>query len=63
MENNEVDTENLMSLTDSRKFLKQSKYKPTKYNNVKVTYNTALVWLIGFLIIFVILMLYYKSKK
>jgi len=63
MDNNEVDTENLMYLTDSRKFLKQSKYKPTKYNNVKATYNTALVWLIGFLIIFVILMLYYKSKK
>lgn len=30
MDNNEVDTEELMYLTDSRQFLQQSKYKPTK---------------------------------
>ena len=30
MDNNEVDTEELMYLTDSRRFLQQSKYKPTK---------------------------------
>jgi uncharacterized protein YjaZ len=30
MDNNEMDLEQLMSLTDSRQFLKQSKYKPTK---------------------------------
>lgn len=30
MDNNEIDTEDLMYLTDSREFLKQSKYKPTK---------------------------------
>jgi len=30
MDNNEVDTEDLMYLTDSRKFLQQSRYKPTK---------------------------------
>jgi uncharacterized protein YjaZ len=30
MENNEIDIEQLMYLTDSRKFLQQSKYKPTK---------------------------------
>ena len=28
--NNEIDIEDLMYLTDSRQFLKQSKYKPTK---------------------------------
>lgn len=31
MENNELDIEELMYLTNSRDFLKQSKYKPTKY--------------------------------
>jgi len=30
MKNNEIDIEDLMYLTDSREFLKQSKYKPTK---------------------------------
>ena len=30
MDNNEIDVEELMYLTDSRKFLQQSKYKPTK---------------------------------
>jgi len=30
MDNNEIDVEGLMYLTDSRKFLQQSKYKPTK---------------------------------
>ena len=30
MDNNEIDVEELMYLTDSRKFLKQSKYKPIK---------------------------------
>ena len=30
MDNNDVDTEELMYLTDSRQFLQQSKYKPTK---------------------------------
>jgi hypothetical protein len=30
MDNNEIDTEQLMYLTDSRQFLQQSKYKPTK---------------------------------
>ena len=30
MENNEIDIEDLMYLTDSREFLKHSKYKPTK---------------------------------
>ena len=30
MDNNEVDTEDLMYLTDSRQFLQQSRYKPTK---------------------------------
>jgi len=30
MDNNEVDTEELMYLTDSRRFLQQSRYKPTK---------------------------------
>ena len=30
MDNNEIDTEQLMYLTDSRRFLQQSKYKPTK---------------------------------
>jgi len=30
MDNNEIDVEGLMYLTDSRKFLRQSKYKPTK---------------------------------
>ena len=30
MDNNEIDVEDLMYLTDSRKFLQQSKYKPTK---------------------------------
>ena len=30
MDNNEIDAEELMYLTDSRKFLQQSKYKPTK---------------------------------
>ena len=30
MDNNEIDVEQLMYLTDSRKFLQQSKYKPTK---------------------------------
>jgi len=30
MHNNEIDLEELMYLTDSRKFLQQSKYKPTK---------------------------------
>ena len=29
-DNNEIDVEELMYLTDSRKFLQQSKYKPTK---------------------------------
>ena len=30
MNNNEIDIEDLMYLIDSREFLKQSKYKPTK---------------------------------
>ena len=30
MENNKIDIEELMYLTDSREFLQQSKYKPTK---------------------------------
>jgi len=30
MDNNEIDIEELMYLTDSRKFLQESKYKPTK---------------------------------
>jgi hypothetical protein len=30
MDNNEIDMEELMYLSDSRQFLKQSKYKPTK---------------------------------
>jgi len=30
MNNNEIDIEDMMKLTDSREFLKQSKYKPTK---------------------------------
>ncbi len=30
MDNNEIDVEQLMYITDSRKFLQQSKYKPTK---------------------------------
>jgi len=30
MDNNKIDTEQLMYLTDSRRFLQQSKYKPTK---------------------------------
>ena len=30
MDNNEIDIEEIMYLTDSRKFLQQSKYKPTK---------------------------------
>jgi hypothetical protein len=30
MDNNEIDVERLMYLSDSRQFLQQSKYKPTK---------------------------------
>ena len=30
MDNNEIDMEDLMYLSDSRQFLKQSKYKPAK---------------------------------
>jgi len=59
MDNNEIDIEDLMKLTDSRQFLSQSKYKPKKNNNEKTVYGTALLLLlIVSLIIFVILRRY-----
>ena len=61
MRNNEINLEDLMCLTDSREFLKQSRYKPKKNNNEKAVYSTVLIFLIVSLIIFVILRRY-KSK-
>ena len=58
MDNNEIDIEDLMRLTDSRQFLSQSKYKPKKNNNEKTVYRAALLLLIVSLIIFVILRRY-----
>jgi hypothetical protein len=62
MDNNEIDIEDMMKLTDSNQFLSKSKYKPKKNNNEKAVYSTALIFLIVSLIIFVILRRYKPTK-